>query len=215
MKTRFFTGRGDKGQSAFGNKRIAKDDALFELLGNLDELNSWLGLCAVEAKKTFSKKKAGPVRNGPPLGPSGARRAGEISNGAGSLVFESLEYLEEDLFIAQAEAAAIGFSYSIKTIPRITEAKTARLEHTIQKIDTMLPTLRNFVLPGGSELSAMLDIARAISRRAERSAVAFGRRAAFSKEFLQFMNRLSSALFALARYTNYVLRVKEKNPKYK
>ncbi len=191
MKTRFFTGHGDKGQSAFGNKRIGKDDALFELLGNLDELNSWIGLCAVEAKKTLSKKKAG------------------------SLIFESLEHLQEDLFIAQAEAAAVGFSYSMKAIPRITEAKTARLEHAIQKIDAILPTLRNFVLPGGSELSAMLDIARAISRRAERSAVAFGKRAAFSKEFLQFMNRLSSALFALARFANYVLRVKEKNPKYK
>ncbi len=191
MKTRFFTGKGDKGQSTFGNKRIAKDDALFEFLGNLDELNSWLGLCIVEAKKTLSKKKEG------------------------LLMLESLEHLQEDLFIAQAEAAAIGFSYSIKKIPRITEAKTARIEHMIQKIDTVLPTLRNFVLPGGSGLSAMLDIARAISRRAERSAVAFGKRAAFSKEFLQFMNRLSSALFALARFANYVLRVKEKNPNYK
>lgn len=191
MKTRFFTGRGDKGQSAFGNKRIAKDDALFELLGNLDELNSWLGLCTVEAKRTLSKKKAG------------------------GLVIESLADLQEDLFIAQAEVASIGFSYSIKKIPRITETKTARLEHILQKIDALLPTLRNFVLPGGSELSAELDIARSIARRAERSAITFGKRAAFSKEFLQFMNRLSSALFALARYANYVLRVKEKNPKYK
>ncbi len=215
MKTQFFTGKGDGGRSSFGNKRLEKDDALFELLGNLDELNSWFGLCRIEAKKVFIKKKAGPVRNSPPRKPLGSSGGDEIPNGSGALVLRSLEDLQEDLFIAQAEIASIGFTYSVKEIPRITEAKTARLEHMIQKIDALLPTLRNFVLPGGSELSAKLDIARAIARRAERSAIVFGKRAKLSPEFLQFLNRLSSMLFALARYANYLLKAKEEHPKYK
>ena len=49
MKTRFYTGKGDKGQSAFGKKKLPKDDMLFGVLGNLDELNSWTGFCRTEA----------------------------------------------------------------------------------------------------------------------------------------------------------------------
>ena len=191
MKTQFFTGKGDGGKSSFGNKRLEKDDALFELLGNLDELNSWFGLCRIEAEKVFARKKTGAI------------------------VVQSLEDLQEDLFIAQAEIASIGFAYSVKKIPRITEAKTAQLENMIQKIDALLPTLRNFVLPGGSELSARLDVARAIARRTERSAVVYGKRVPLSPDFLQFLNRLSSMLFALARYTNHALKAKEAHPKYK
>ena len=191
MKTQFFTGKGDQGKSSFGNRRLEKDDALFELLGNLDELNSWFGLCRVEARKIFGAKKTG------------------------TLALQTLEALQEDLFIAQAEIASIGFAYSIKKIPRITEAKTAELERMIREIDASLPTLRNFVLPGGSELSARLDVARAIARRTERSAIVFGKRAKLSPEFLQFLNRLSSMLFALARYANHLLKAKEEHPKYK
>ncbi|MEK7616333.1 MAG: ATP:cob(I)alamin adenosyltransferase [Patescibacteria group bacterium] len=43
--TIYFTGKGDKGKSAMGARKIAKDDPLFEALGALDELNSWLGFC--------------------------------------------------------------------------------------------------------------------------------------------------------------------------
>ncbi len=49
MKTNFFTGQGDKGESAFGKKKLSKDSVLFELLGDLDELNSWVGFARVEA----------------------------------------------------------------------------------------------------------------------------------------------------------------------
>ena len=43
--TIFYTGRGDKGKSEMGVRKIAKDDPVFEALGSLDELNSWLGFC--------------------------------------------------------------------------------------------------------------------------------------------------------------------------
>jgi len=191
MKTTFFTGNGDNGSSSFGNKKIKKGNVLFEFLGNFDELNSWIGFCRVGALQTFK------------------------NDAKGILVLDSLKNLQEDLFIAQAEIASIGFSYEIKKINRITELKTARLEKTIWEIDSLLPTIRNFILAGGSELSARLDIARAIARRVERSAVIFEKHAEISKDFLQFLNRLSSLLFALARYTNYLLGIQEEHPQYK
>ena len=77
MNTKFFTGVGDDGVCKMGNQKISKGNSLFEVLGGLDELNSWIGFCRVEANKI----EIHPVRNSPPKGPSGAPSAGEISNG--------------------------------------------------------------------------------------------------------------------------------------
>ncbi len=166
--TIYYTGRGDKGKSEMGAKKIAKDDPIFEALGSLDELNSWLGLC--------QDKRLKPI--------------------------------QEDLFIAQAEIglAAMGRKSKIK----ITKLKTERLEKEIAKIDKVVPPIKKFIIPGGSELSTKLDFARALARRAERDAV----RMKASPDLLQYLNRLSSLLFALARLANFRLKLKEKNPKY-
>jgi cob(I)alamin adenosyltransferase len=181
MKTQFFTGRGDKGQSAFGAKKLPKDDALFDVLGNLDELNSWVGLCRTEAPADIKKM---------------------------------LREIQEDLFMVQAEIAAVGFGYQIKPFNKIAEKNTKALESIIAGVDKKLPTIRKFILPGGSASSARLDVARVIARRAERSAVTFAKTKKISPDLLQFLNRLSSALFALARYANHKKGVKEENPKY-
>lgn len=182
MKTKFFTGQGDKGQSIFGKKKFFKDEALFELLGDLDELNSWTGLCRVESLRDFK------------------------------LI---LKEVQENLFIIQAEVAAVGFGYQARSFKRITGQKTKELEEIIGGIDKKLPAIRKFILPGGSELSARLDIARVIARRAERAAVAFNRRKKLPPELLQFLNRLSSLFFALARYANHAKKIKEENPRYR
>ena len=176
--TIYYTGRGDKGKSEMGAKKIAKDAPVMEVLGALDELNSWLGFCVVGLK------------------------------------FKSLKFkvreIQEDLFIAQAEIglAAMGrksFKFQVSSL------KTKRLEKEIIEIDRIVPQIKKFVIPGGSELSAKLDYARALARRAERAAV----RAKASPELLRYLNRLSSYLFALARLVNFRLNVKEENPKYR
>ncbi|MGC9603038.1 MAG: cob(I)yrinic acid a,c-diamide adenosyltransferase [Minisyncoccia bacterium] len=181
MKTKFFTGQGDKGQSAFGKKKLPKDNALFDLLGDLDELNSWIGFARVEAKKDM----------------------GEI-----------LKMVQQDLFVIQAEAAVTGFGYEARGFSKIDAGRTRNIERIIEALDKKLPPIRKFILPGGSELSARLDIARVIARRAERAAVRFNRTKKLSPELLQFLNRLSSLFFALARYANRKKGVKEENPKY-
>ena len=93
---------------------------------------------------------------------------------------------------------------------KITKLKTERLEKEIAKIDKVVPPIKKFIIPGGSELSTKLDFARALARRAERDAV----RMKASPDLLQYLNRLSSLLFALARLANFRLKLKEKNPKY-
>ena len=120
--------------------------------------------------------------------------------------------VQEMIFIAQAELAGIGFG--VKSAQAIDATSIKRLETMILNIDAKLPPLKQFVLPGGSELAARLDIARAAARDAERAVVRFSAKKKCSSEFLMFVNRLSSALFAFARYANFELGVKEKNPSY-
>lgn len=182
MKTVFYTGRGDDGKSAFGDKKLPKSDSLFELLGNLDELNSLIGVCRATADTSE---------------------------------FNSiLKRVQEILFIAQSAVAAVGFGYEIKPINKVTAAHTEFLENEIKKLDEKLPALKNFVLPGGTRLAAELDLARAVSRRAERSAVVYNEKKALSPELLKFLNRLSSLLFALARAANQAAGQVEENPHY-
>ena len=171
--TIYYTGRGDSGKSEMGAKKIAKDDPVFEALGSLDELNSWLGFCKLKAKSY------------------------------------NLKAIQDNLFVAQAEIGlkAMGKKSQIK----ITKSHTQYLEKEIAKIDAIVPPIKKFIIPGGSELSAKLDYARALARRAERAAV----RIKASPELLQYLNRLSSLLFALARLANFKLKLREKNPKYK
>jgi cob(I)alamin adenosyltransferase len=181
MKTKFFTGRGDGGESAFGKKKLPKDNALFDLLGDLDELNSWVGFARVEADKNIA---------------------------------EILKTVQQDLFIIQAEVAVTGFGYEARGFKKIDAKKTGEIEKIIEALDKKIPAIKKFILPGGSELSARLDVARVIARRTERMAVKFSKAKKLSPELLQFLNRLSSLFFALARYANRRKGVKEENPKY-
>lgn len=186
MRTKFFTRTGDSGKSILGNKSFSKDDPFFEFLGTLDELNSWLGFCGVGLRRGSGR---------------GVVNAGVI-----------LLRLQEILFIAQAEIAGIFFGS--KRYPKLSKKEVLYLENVIQEIDGLLPELKKFIIPGGAELSAKLEVARALTRRAERLAVAFSKQKKISPELLSFLNRLASLFFALARYENFRQKIKEKNPTY-
>lgn len=190
MKTTFYTGRGDGGKSLYGNKRLSKSSLLFDALGDLDELNTWIGVCrsAIKPKEDFKIKKL--------------------------TLDEILVFVEESLFMLQAEVAAVGFGYSAKDFKKIDGEKTAFMESVIVEIDVKIPPIHNFIIPGGSPLGAKLDFARVLARRMERTVVKFSEREKVSPESLKFLNRLSSLFFALARHVNHEAGVKETNPKY-
>jgi len=91
--------------------------------------------------------------------------------------------------------------------PRISPAHVAGLEQSIDTYQARLPELTTFILPGGTRCAAYLHLARAVCRRAERSAVALSRRAALNPAVLPFLNRLSDLLFAMARLANSMASV--------
>lgn len=120
------------------------------------------------------------------------------------LAAAQLHEAQENIFIIQAILAG-----AKKNLPK---QKIAELEKTIDAIEKKLPKIKSFTIPGGTELGALLDYARAVARRAERRAIAIPKKYALPAETLAYLNRLSSLLYALARRTN--CKVKEKAPAY-
>jgi len=88
-------------------------------------------------------------------------------------------------------------------LPAFDESSIGRLEMEIDAAETQLPALRNFILPGGSETSGRLHLARTICRRAERVLVAFAHDRPVSSGKLTYLNRLSDWLFVQARWANH------------
>lgn len=98
--------------------------------------------------------------------------------------------------------------------PRITEAHVETVESWIDDADEELDPLTNFILPGGSDAGASLHHARSVARRAERRAVALAEAEAINETVVVYLNRLSDALFTLARLLNARDGVPEDEPTY-
>ncbi len=87
-------------------------------------------------------------------------------------------------------------------IERISEKDVRTLEEIIDRYDTNLPKISRFIIPGGSEESALLHVSRAICRRAERRLVTLKKERQINDAALMYLNRLSDLLFVLAREMN-------------
>jgi cob(I)alamin adenosyltransferase len=120
---------------------------------------------------------------------------------------EFLRKVQELLFILGADMAT---PPSSKTrIDRIGENDILFLEEGIDELEKDLETLKNFVLPGGSQAGATLHVARTVCRRAERAAVACHKVDDISDNCIKFLNRLSDFFFVIARYENKQAGVRE------
>jgi len=97
---------------------------------------------------------------------------------------------------------------------RVREEHVDSLEAMIDGYDDELDTLEEFILPGGSETGSRLHHARAVCRRAERRAVSFASEEAINETAVVYLNRLSDALFTVARVVNERDGVPEENPTY-
>lgn len=87
-------------------------------------------------------------------------------------------------------------------IERISEKDVRTLEEIIDRYDANLPKISRFIIPGGSEESAMLHVSRAICRRAERRLVTLKKERQINDAVLMYVNRLSDLLFVVAREMN-------------
>ena len=118
-----------------------------------------------------------------------------------------LESIQQNLFVLGADLATPIETRSDYEVPRIEPRDVTALERAIDEHDAQLPSLKRFILPGGSELAARLHLARTVCRRAERALVALRRREAIGQHDLIFLNRLSDLLFVLARRANQLAGV--------
>jgi len=177
---RVYTRQGDTGETGLvGGQRVAKDSPRIAAYGTVDELNSFLGTARVTANERGLLELAAIL----------LRVQHELFN-LGSI----LATRPEDVHPKQA---------------RITSAEVEQLEREIDAMNEDLPPLRSFVLPGGTRLNADLHVCRTVCRRAERLLVALSREESVPPETIQYLNRLSDALFVWSRWANLVLRVPE------
>jgi cob(I)alamin adenosyltransferase len=113
-----------------------------------------------------------------------------------------LKRIQADLFTAGADLAAESAPDGGARVPRIGKKDTERLEKMVDELQAKLPRLTSFILPGGSQLSSSLHLARAVCRRAERRVIALSRVEEINPEMVPYLNRLSTYLFNAARYAN-------------
>lgn len=122
-----------------------------------------------------------------------------------------LRAVQSDLFVVGSHLATPEHEPPAKTqwLPPMDEQMITRLELQIDAAESQLPTLRNFILPGGTELAARLHLSRTVCRRAERLAVDFSRDRTVSPIILTYLNRLSDWLFVQARLANRLAGVED------
>jgi cob(I)alamin adenosyltransferase len=170
-----YVGSGDRGRtSLLSGERVEKSHGRVEAVGEVDELNSLLGALIAALPKTH----------------------GELR--------EELQGIQADLFHVGAWLATSPGSPSLEMLQEIGPGHTKALEAAIDRIETALPPLRSFILPGGHPTAAWAHIARAVCRRAERQVLRLtaGEPAARLSSVIAYLNRLSDYLFVLARLCN-------------
>ena len=168
---RVYTKTGDAGTTRLvGGQQVSKSDLRLEAYGTVDELNSCIGMATVTSEELGLTNLT-----------SALRRTQNALFNLGSV----LATLPED----------VG-----PRMPRVGPRDIEWLESEIDEGTERLPTLRSFVLPGGSRLNAELHLARTVCRRAERICVRLnGEGAGVDSDSLKYLNRLSDALFVWSR----------------
>jgi cob(I)alamin adenosyltransferase len=173
---KIYTRTGDDGTTGLvDGSRRAKHDLRMAAIGEVDELNSAIGLAAL-------------ALDGATL--ADLRR---IQN--------DLFDLGADLATPLGKIGGADFEPS-EMVLRTVAAQVAWLERAIDAANAPLAPLTSFILPGGSEAAARVHLARAIARRAERAATALAEAEPINPQALGYLNRLSDYLFVLARAIN-------------
>lgn len=110
-----------------------------------------------------------------------------------------LEDLQNKLFQAGSDLATV----TGDRVQRLSEQDWRAIEGTIDRLEADLPTLKNFILPGGSPAASLIQLGRSVCRRVERLAVSLSNKEGdVNPHLIVYLNRLSDLLFVLGRYEN-------------
>ncbi|HVO55599.1 MAG TPA: cob(I)yrinic acid a,c-diamide adenosyltransferase [Solirubrobacterales bacterium] len=173
---KIYTKKGDDGTtSLWYGGRVPKHHTRTEAYGSLDEACSALGVARALCAAEEAELAADILR------------------------------LQDYLFIAGSElATAPEASGRLEDgVSRTTEAMVAELEGLIDRYMAEVELPPNFVIPGGNQLSAQLDVARTVVRRAERRIAVLAEEGELAEEtVIHFVNRASDLVFAMARYAD-------------
>lgn len=185
-KSKVYTKTGDKGETGLvSGNRTSKADIRIDLYGELDELNSRLGF-------------------------SGSQLNSDIKF---AQTINFLHHIQSAIFDLGSNLACEVENRSKYNLPQISDEFIGDMELEIDKMDSELEPLKNFILPGGTIEASSLHMCRTNARTVERKLIAYFNK---TKEELPqnsmiFLNRLSDYLFVLARYVNKLKGVEEIN----
>lgn len=181
-KSKVYTRTGDEGKTGLvSGNRIFKSDLRIDLYGELDELNSRIGFSLSLLDSQFKTE------------------------------VEFNHMLQSAIFDLGSNMACEYENRAKYNLPQITEGLIQQIEGEIDRMDSELEPLKNFILPGGSPAAAALHLVRTGARGVERKLVHYKNESheelpAFSAVFL---NRLSDYYFVFARYVNKKLKTEE------
>jgi len=125
-----------------------------------------------------------------------------LATGLCERLASELPHIQNELFDLGADLATPAESQARHPVPTVERRHIEQLEHLIDELNDVVGPLANFLLPGGSPGAAQLHVARTICRRAERAATGLARDETIGPTVLPYLNRLSDALFVMARYEN-------------
>ena len=174
--TKVYTKTGDKGKTRLaGGQQVWKDCLRVEAYGAVDELNAIVGMVRAWQAETHY-----------------------VSETQARLEKE-LQWVQNKLFdIGGLLATAPGQTF--KNMPCVRTQDVTKLEWLMDICQKDLTPLKEFILPGGGMLSSLLHHARTVCRRAERECIRLARAEPVDKILIIYLNRLSDALFILARW---------------
>lgn len=180
---RLYTKVGDDGGTVlFDGRRVLKCDPRVGAYGDVDELNSFVGMAIALA---------------------GERRGAAVVD----LMIERLTSVQHALFDIGAELATPADSKNRSKIKELGSDAPVQLERWIDEACAPVAELRAFVLPGGDLLAAQLHVCRTVCRRAERSVVSLAQGDVVNAQVIVYLNRLSDLFFAWARLANHAAGV--------
>lgn len=177
--TKVYTRTGDKGETGLvGNRRVPKDSLRIKAYGTVDELNSVIGVARAFDQR-FSQHVASTVR-----------------------LEKELKKIQNELFLIGSDLAT-RVEDRWENMPLIEQRHIDALEALMDELEKELKPLEEFILPGGGIVAAQLHQARTVCRRAERACVALRREEPVGEFVIPYLNRLSDALFVLARWISH------------